>query len=99
MGEQEPGLSQGMCEVATACLEGGRYCAFNKLFKERKRGGVEVEGGSFQTEMEIWRPEDGDRPSTHKAQPDLEQILTKGFGSPPTSSSLVSWQHEGQVPF
>lgn len=76
-------MSQGMCKVATAGLGGGKYHAFNKLFKERKRVGVEGKGGSLQTEMEICRLEDGDGPNIHKAQPGLGQILTRGFGSPP----------------
>lgn len=82
-GEQKPGMSQGMCKVATAGLGGGKYHAFNKLLKERKRVGVEGEGGSLQTEMESWSLEDGVGPNLHKAQSGLGQILTRGFGSPP----------------
>lgn len=57
-----------MCKVATASLGGGKYHAFNKFFKERKRAGAEGEGGSLQAEMEIWRLEDADGPSPHEAQ-------------------------------
>ena len=92
-------MSQGMCKAATAALRGGRYHAFNKLFEERKRVGAEGEEGSIQTEMEIWRLEDGDGPSPHEAQPGLGQILTRGFGSPSASSSLFSWLHKWQIPF
>lgn len=75
-------MSQGMCKVATAGLGGGKYHAFNKLFKEKEKVGAEGEGGSLQTEMEIWRLEDGNGPSPHEAQPGLGQILTSCFFLP-----------------
>lgn len=78
-------MSQGMCKAATASLGGGKYHAFNKLFKERKRAGSVGEGGSLQTEMEIWRLEDGDGPSPHKAQPGLGVVTS--FFLPPFLAS------------
>lgn len=56
-GGQEPGVSQGMCKVATAGLGGGKSHAFNKVFKERKRVGVREKVGVYR-QVKIWRLED-----------------------------------------